>query len=60
MSTTNRPTSRPQPERGSATHLSAEEREALDRIRKRAARKREGALRRFGKNPPLFFWWGCW
>jgi hypothetical protein len=37
--------------------LSAEEREVLERVKQRAERKPRGALWRFGKNPPLCFWW---
>jgi hypothetical protein len=40
--------------------LSAEEREVLGRVKRQTERKPRGALWRFAKNPPLFFWWYLW
>jgi hypothetical protein len=60
MSATTRKETRPQHDHEPAGQLSAEEREVLERIKKQGERKLRGALWRFGKNPPLFYWWWMW
>ena len=43
-----------------AVALSAEERAVLTRVREQAGKGRSSRLRRFLKDPPLFFWWWAW
>ena len=46
-----------EPEPAPAPELSAQERQVLARVKKQAEKKRSAALRRYLKNPPLFFVW---